>query len=379
MKIFARRLLTDEGFLTDQVVTVEKDRVAAIAPGTMEETSLVADILTPGLLDKHEHGAMGFDATHPDEEKCRAWLKMLAEHGVTNVLYTLGSGPIEVTANAVRFAARVMEEQKSGGFPGARVEGVHLEGPFLNPVRKGAMNEKNFLPPTMENFLALCGGHEEIVRAITIAPEMEGAIALGKQLEGMGIRVQAGHTDATCAQAQAAFEAGAFTGVTHFYNAARPLNQREPGVLGAALLDDRVTCEAICDFVHVAPEMLRVLIGLKGTRRVAVISDSVSTAGLPDGVYYGGNHSVVVKGGLNFTESGGIAGGAKQADTGVKNLVSLGYDPAEVFRMASTVPAEYLGIEGLGHVRVGARACLAAWDEDFRPAFAIVDGGAERA
>ena len=156
------------------------------------------------------------------------------------------------------------------------------------------------------------------------------------------------------------------------------MNQREPGVLGAALLDDRVTCEAICDFVHVSPEMLRILIALKGTGRVAVISDSVTTAGLPDGVYWGGNHSVVVKNGLNYTESGGIAGGAKQADTGVYNLIGLGCDPAEAFRMASAVPADYLGVEGLGHIRPGARACLAAWTDDFRPAFSIVDGALVR-
>ena len=98
MKIFARRVLTDEGFQRDRTVTVEDGRVAAIAAGAPEEADLQADVLTPGLLDKHEHGAMGFDATRPDEEKCREWLMMLARHGVTNVLYTLGSGPVEVTA-----------------------------------------------------------------------------------------------------------------------------------------------------------------------------------------------------------------------------------------------------------------------------------------
>lgn len=373
MKIFAERLLTDAGFREDRIVHIEDGYITGVEKGSAQDADLRAQILTPGLIDKHQHGAIGFDASSPDAEKCKNWLAMLASRGVTNVLYTLGTGPVERTAKAVAFAAEVMEAQKNGEFPGARIEGVHLEGPFINPVRKGAMNEQYILAPSMESFEALTGGHAEIVRAITIAPEMPGALETAKELTAMGVRVQAGHTDATNEEAREAFCSG-FTGVTHFYNAARPLNQRDPGVLGAALLADNVYCEAICDFVHVAPEMLKLLIKMKTPRRVAVISDSVATAGLPDGTYGAGNHPVIVRDGRNFTVGGGIAGGAKQADTGVRNLISIGVSPEDAYAMASAVPAEYLGLTELSHIRPGMRACLAAWTEEYKPAFSVSDG-----
>lgn len=373
MRIFAERLLTEAGFRDNRVVRIEESRIASIEKGVAQDADLRAHILTPGLFDKHQHGAIGFDASAPDADKCKNWLEMLASRGVTNVLYTLGTGPVERTAKAVAFAAEVMEAQKRGEFPGARIEGVHLEGPFINPVRKGAMNEQYILAPSMESFRVLTDGHEDIVRAITIAPEMPGALETAKALSAMGIRVQAGHTDATNEEAKEAFCSG-FTGVTHFYNAARPLGQREPGVLGAALLADNVYCEAICDFVHVAPEMLLLLLNMKTKRRVTVISDSVATAGLPDGAYGAGNHPVIVRDGRNYTVSGGIAGGAKQADTGVRNLISIGVSPQDAFEMASASTAEYLGCAELGHIKPGMRACLAAWTEEYKPAFSVADG-----
>lgn len=374
MKIYALRALTPRGSIDNAVVEVLGDRIISVGEGLPDGADITCDILTPGLFDKHEHGAIGFDCSAPEDDKCREWLRMLASHGVTNVLYTVSTGDMDKLNRGIAFAASVMKAQKTGDYEGARIEGVHMEGPFISHERSGAMAKDKIVPPTMENFYHMAGEDAGIVKAITIAPEVEGAAETAKQLVSMGIRVQAGHTDATCAQAQKAFREDGFSGVTHFYNAARPLAQREPGVLGAALTEDNVNCEAICDFVHVAPEMLKVLIKMKGPENVSLISDSVKTAGFPDGEYFGGNHAIIVRDGRNYTVSGGIAGGAKQADTGVRDLISIGIDEADAFRMASRTPAEYLGINDLGLIAPGARACLAAWNEKYECVWTVTDG-----
>ena len=186
MKIHAKKALVAGEWLQDCVVTVEDGVIVSIQPGNQGDVSV--PILTPGLFDKHHHGGVGFDATSPDKALCEVWLKMLLSHGVTNILYTLGTGPIEKTRKAVAFAAWIMAEQAEGRLPGARVMGVHLEGPFINPVRKGAMNDAYILPPTMENYQALVGEHGDIIRAITMAPEMPGAFELAEQLSALGVR-----------------------------------------------------------------------------------------------------------------------------------------------------------------------------------------------
>lgn len=370
MKIYAEKALLPGGFADDVLVTVDGGYIRETGRGKAKDADICAKILTPGLYDKHEHGALGFDASRPDEEKCRRWLKLLASHGVTNVLYTVSTGDPDRLNKAIDFAARVMEAQKQGDYEGCRIEGVHMEGPFISPVRSGAMAKDKILPPSMENFYRMAGSHADIVKAITIAPEVPGAAETARELASMGIRVQAGHTDATCQEAKKAFNEDCFTGITHFYNAARPMATREPGILGAALFDDRVYCEAICDLVHVSPEMLKLLIGLKTPDRVCVISDSVATAGLPDGEYFAGNHGVIVRDGKNYTASGGIAGGAKQADTGVHNLIQMGIKPEDAFRMASSTTADYFGQSDLGAIAPGMRACLAAWNEEYECEFA---------
>ncbi|MBQ4086554.1 MAG: amidohydrolase family protein [Clostridia bacterium] len=370
MKIFARRLLSGGKFLDDRIVTITENKIAAIGQGTAAQADLCAEILTPGLIDKHNHGALGFEANHPDETACAAWLGLLAKHGVTNVLYTSSTCSQEASAQALAFCKQMMRRQAQGDLPGARIEGVHMEGPFINPVRSGAMDPDKIQAPSMQAFLVNTGGCEDIVRAITIAPEMPGAAELARELTQMGIRCQAGHTDATAGQAEKAFREDGFSGVTHFYNAARPLVQRDPGVLAVAMLEEGVCCEAICDFVHVAPQMLQLLIRAKGFGDVCMISDSVSTAGLPDGQYGG----VTVKAGRNLTPSGGIAGAYDQMDLGVRNLIGLGYAPEHVFQMASANPAAYLGIERLGDIRPGMRACMAAWTEEYECAWSMTDG-----
>lgn len=364
MKIYARKALLNGQWAQDVVVEVENGRIAAVGHG--EQGDVTAEYLTPGLFDKHHHGGIGFDATAPDPALAGPWLEMLLSHGVTNILYTLGTGPVEKTRRAVAFCAWIMEEQRQGRLPGARVMGVHLEGPFINPLRKGAMNEKYILAPSVENFEALAGEHQDIIRAITMAPEMPGAFETAEELTRRGVRVQAGHTDATYEIMAEAVKHG-FVGLTHTFNAMPAINHRNPGPVVYGMLHDDLCLEAICDFVHLSEPVIRMLFNARGPQGVAMISDSVTTAGLPDGEYEGGNHYVRVENGRNFTRSGGIAGSWCQVDTGVTNLVGAGMPLADVIRSAALTPAQYLGMTDiLGDIAPGKLACLASWDEQGR-------------
>ena len=367
MNIYAKKALISGQWQDNCVVSVENGVITAVAPGTRGD--LTADFLTPGLFDKHHHGGIGFDATAPDPALCGPWLQMLLRHGVTNILFTLGTGPIEKTRKAVAYAAWIMAEQAQGRLPGARVMGVHLEGPFINPTRKGAMNESYILPPTMENFLALAGDHADIIRAITMAPEMPGAMELASQLKAMGVRVQAGHTDADYATMAQAATSG-FVGLTHTFNAMPAIGHRSPGPITYGLLHDDLCLEAICDLVHLDAPAIELLFKCRGPQGVAMISDSVTTAGLPDGEYVGGNHYVRVENGRNFTRSGGIAGSWCQVDTGITNMVKLGMPLETAIQSAAHTPAVYLGMDDvLGDIVPGKLACLSAWDEQGRCAW----------
>ena len=371
MKIYAKKALMDGAWVENRVVEVKHDEIVRVLPGT--EGDVDAEYLTPGLLDKHQHGANGFDCAQPDEEKCRKWLEGLARHGVTNVLYTISTGPVERTRKAMAFARRVMQAQAQGEMPGARVMGVHLEGPFINPVRKGAMNGDYIIEPTMAHFEALTGEDADIVRAMTMAPEMPGALELARELSARGVRLQAGHTDVDCEGMRRAADAG-FTGLTHTFNAMPGIGHRAPGPVIAGMQDERLYLEAICDFVHLSPEIVRLLWTVKGPRGITMVSDSVTTAGLPDGEYFGGNHRVIVRNQRNFTTSGGIAGGYRQLDAGVENVVSLGYDLREAIEAARTTPARFLGLsDRLGDIAPGKAACLAAWNEKGQCAFSVVN------
>lgn len=364
MKIQARKALVEGKWVQDCVVAVDDGAVVSIQPGTSGDLSV--PILSPGLFDKHHHGGIGFDAAAPDIALCEAWLKMLLSHGVTNILFTLGTGPIKKTRKAIAFAAWIMNEQAQGRLPGARVMGVHLEGPFINPLRKGAMNEAYILPPTMENYLALAGDHERIIRAVTMAPEMPGAFELSDLLTARGVRVQAGHTAADYSCMENAVKHG-FVGLTHTFNAMPGINHRAPGPVTFGMLNNSLCLEVICDFVHLSWPAIAMLWQARGAEGIAMISDSVTTAGLPDGEYEGGNHYVRVENGRNFTRDGGIAGSWCQMDTGVANLAGMGLPLEEVIYAASMTPARYVGLENeLGSISVGKRACLSAWDENAR-------------
>jgi len=255
MKIFAQKLLVGRTFLANQTVTVEDGQITAIGGGGPADFSVWA--LTPGLVDLHCHGGQGFDP-ELNERPLPEFLTILLCHGVTDVLLTLGAEPLPTMRRALAVVQTAMQQQAAGKLPGAHILGVHLEGPFLSPERPGAMPPAALLPPTLAAYQTLVQGYESVIRQVTLAPELPGALELGAALAARGIRVQAGHTDADYETAQRAFSAG-FTGLCHTFNACRPLRHRDPGVVAAALLDPNVTTECICDLVHLHPAALQLV------------------------------------------------------------------------------------------------------------------------
>ena len=367
MKITAHRVLLPEGFVFDRTVLVEKGMIREIARA--EEGDISCDTLVPGLIDQHLHGGFGADVMHSGADKLLDWLRFLQRNGCTQVLDGVYTYPVPVMRKALETAKTVIRLQAQGA-GGAILTGVHLEGPFISRRSPGAMLLDSILAPTIENWQRVTEGYEDIIRMVTLAPEEPGADELIRYLTARGIAVSAGHTAATVEDGKQAFRNGVNC-ITHFFNASTPIHHRAPGILTEALLDDRVYCECICDFVHVHPEAVRLIHRCKGAGRMIVISDAVFTTGLKDGVYPSGDEITVVKDGVSRTPEGALAGGGSVQLQEVRNLISVGIPEEDAFRMASQTPAEYLRITG-GRIIPWARAELLCLDQALKPICTVI-------
>lgn len=373
------RVVTPGGVVEGDVV-VRDGRIAAVAgdgvpgaPGTEagEVVELAGRWLLPGFVDLHVHGGGGADCTTADPDEVRAVARFHARHGTTALVATTVTAPVEdllAATAAIRTAALAPERGA------AEVLGAHLEGPFLNPARRGAMDPGQLRAPDPELLARLLAGGG--VRIVSLAPELPGALALVEAAVAAGARVSLAHTDASYEQALAAVERGA-SAVTHAFNAMRPLDHRAPGVLGAALADDRLTCELICDGVHVHPAAATLLMRAKGPERVALVTDAIAAAGLPDGPSRLGSRPVLVRDGRATLPDGAtIAGSALTLDVAVRNAVRrCGASVAQAAAMAATTPARLLGIaDRKGAIAPGRDADLVVLDEQLAPRGVLVRG-----
>lgn len=368
MKIFAKRLLTPDGWRENQVVTIEKSVITAVDSG--QSGDLSCETLTAGLFDIHAHGGEGYYTADLDSEAQARYLMALARHGITDVLLTTGSFP--AYDGALSLFRDAMTRQAEGQLDGACIRGVHLEGPFLSPTKCGAMLPENMPKPSVEAFQRLFDPYLSMISLVTVAPEVEGAKELMRYLLRHGLRVQVGHTDAQYEEASAAFALGADS-LCHSFNACRSIHHRQPGVVSAALLSESVYCEAICDLKHLHPAIVTLLYRLKGPDRMIVVSDSGAPTGLPDGEYVFGGKTYRVIDGTNRVKGGQtLSGGACYIDQSVANLIAIGVPAAHAYRMASQTPAHYLGLDKVGKVCPGCEAHLAAWAEDGVCSFTLI-------
>ena len=366
MKIAAKRMWTDDGFFDDAVITIEDGVVTSVDRG--REGDVRCAVAAPGFIDQHVHGGFGVSVMRASPEETLGWLEFLLKNGVTHVLAGIYTAPFAVMRKALGVAREVMARQR-GGAGGALLSGVHLEGPFISMDALGAMDPAAVAAPAVEAWRALTEGYEDIVRLVSLAPEVPGGDGLTRFLTARGIAVEAGHTAATDAQGRAAFAAGV-KGITHFFNASTPIRHRAPGILAQALVEDSVYCECICDGVHVHDTAVRLIYRCKGPRRMIVVSDAVETTGLPDGVYEFGGEKSVVTNGESRTLTGALNGGGMTPLGEVRYLTGLGIPLWDALRMASRTSAEFLGLSG-GAIEPGARAEIACLNDDLSCAFAV--------
>ena len=353
--ICAPRLLRAGALSGPGAVVVEGGRIAAVldeppAPGP-DQVRLDTGLLTPGLLDLHNNGAFGADFADASPEGWTEVLAGLASRGVTGVQPTVITAPLlDITAAMERCQAAAGANE---GRPVARVLGVHLEGPFISERRKGAHRAECMLDPTTEALDALLGhpATAEMLRTVTLAPERDHALEAIGRLVAAGVIVAVGHSDATAEQVRAAADAGA-TLVTHVFNAQRPFAHRDPGVPGAALTDEHLCVALIVDGQHVHPLACE-LVFRAAAGRVVAVTDSIVTAGLPDGT---------------------IAGAGIVLDEGVRRMVAAGLDPAVVLCAATEVAARSLGRTDVGHLLPGAHPDLVWWDDGLVPRRVWVGG-----
>ena len=354
-----RRIVLPGGLL-DGYVRIEGGRIAEIgagdppaaarAGGGVAWIDLGDATLLPGMIDLHIHGLGGWDTYDLRPETPRRLGQLLAATGTTGYWPTLATAAWEEMEAACRFWGEAYRAGAAAGDEpgpaGARNLGLHLEGPFLNPRKPGAMRPEWMVPPDtgkLERLLALAEGS---VRRVTLAPDLPGALDLVRRLRAEGIVVAAGHSEATYQQAEAAFRAGVTLG-NHVFNAMPSLHHREPGLVGA-VLDLPFDAELIADGVHVHPVAMRLLWRLKGTDRLAVISDAVAAALLPPGRYDLHAFEVEVRpDGTSRLADGTLAGSTATMLDCLRVLVErVGVPWTEAARMTSAVPARIAGVAG---------------------------------
>jgi len=329
--------------------------------------------VVPGFIDIHVHGGKGvtFGASGNAADEVRAYSEWVTSTGVTGYLCSLAAPDDRSLVELVASYAEALQAGASGAEP----LGIHLEGPFLNPERKGAFNPAWLRVPAPDEIDAVLKAGRGTVRQITLAPELPGASGIAARCRAEGVVVSLGHTNSDYATASAALK-GNFTHVTHTFNAQRGFHHREPGVFGAILASDEVTAELIADNVHAHPGAMKVLLRCLGTDRVVLITDAMSGAGLPDGVFDLVGMKVTVKDGHATLADGTIAGSTATLNRCVGNMNQLVDIPfRDAVKMASLNPARAMGFASrLGSIAVGKDASLVVIDEQANVYLTMVKG-----
>lgn len=336
-----------------------------------DETIIDAEGLyvAPGMIDVHTHGRNGSDTMYATFKDLNNISVSELKTGVTSFLPTTMTMPAEDIKKAI--AAGYDSKDK---VEGAKILGMHLEGPFFSVKYKGAQPEECMIAPTVDNYLSFAGEHPDFIKKISLAPEIDGALDLIKYLKEHDVVVSMGHTDATYEQAVKGIEAGATSG-THTYNAMTPLKHREPGVVGAVMLHDEVYAELILDGIHVSFPAAKVLSKMKGPDKLILITDSLEAAMLPDGVYELGNQKVYVKEGQARLKSGNLAGSTANLNQCVRNAYKhLNLPLYEAIGYASKNPANHLGLKDYGRIKEGCVADMIFIDDDINIHKVILNG-----
>lgn len=280
-------------------------------------------------IDLHIHGIGGYDTGTTDVNHILKIAEIEEDAGVSEIVLTIYPAPINVMRENISTVKKAMEIQKS--MPeeqrkGAKIIGVHLEGPFLNPSKCGALNAMTFTEPNEKIFYHLIEGFEDIIKIVSIAPELNKAIELIKKMADFGIKVNMGHSEATYTETEAGFKAGA-KGITHIFNAMRGFHHREPGIAGFGILNQDIYIEVIADPYHLHKETLKLIFKTKKSDRIIIVSDSVKETKTPLST---------------FNKRGRLLGGSETITESSKRLIDMGFDEDVIMKCITENPKEYL-------------------------------------
>jgi len=337
-------VLIDEG----KIIAVSS-RIETELPFDVRHLDYPDLVLAPGFIDIHIHGGSGHDVMEADDAALAAVETGMAKHGVTSYLPTTVTAPEDRILRALEHLGATIAQNGNTKRPHAI--GIHLEGPFISHAKRGVHPPENLVPPNKEIFQKYWDASAGTIRMMTIAPELPGATETIAEAKQMNVHSSIGHSDATYSEALEGINAGA-DHATHTFNAMRPLDHREPGILGAALTDDRLTADLIADGVHVDPSIVKLFLQAKGPERAILITDAISATGMPEGTYKLGAFEVEVRGD-RCEYQGKLAGSVLTLDRAIRNVMDFaGWKLQETIRLATFNPARLLGITGIKGVVV---------------------------
>ena len=373
-------IITPFQLLENKAIFIEKGKIIEIkdekeinTTALMREEIIEAQdkFIIPGYIDIHIHGGGGSDVMDGDYESINKIAVAHSHFGTTSFLPTT----MTMSKDKIIRSLRSICEAVKKGTAGAEILGIHMEGPYINPEKKGAQKEEEIKKISIEEFLEFNQASGNLIRLVTIAPEMPGAIGLIKYLYKQGIIASVGHTNATYVQTQAGIQAG-LSHVTHTFDAMRGLHHREPGVVGAALTSPELTVEIIADGVHIHPIVLKILTKIKEGEKIVLITDAMRAAGLKEGTYDLGGQEVTVTKGQARLKDGTLAGSVLTMDKAVKNMVNkVGIQLPKAIQMASFNPARSIGIDDKkGSLEPGKDADIVILNKNLEAELTIVAG-----
>ena len=372
------RILTPFEVIQKGVVVVRNGRIAFVGKEnevTYSANARVLDasdkILSPGFIDTQIVGARGFDAGSGSLEAIRGVARFCSETGTTSLLVAVGTSPFEKLLQGIRGVRDAVQKVTDS----AEIIGIHLEGPYISPIKKGAHNPKYIRPPSISELNVIMRESANNLILATVAPEVEGAVSFIKELKRRGVIVSIGHSNATYEETLTGMRAG-ISHATHVFNGMREFHHREPGVLGAVFTCDNLTASLIADGIHVHPAAMKTLVKAKGTDRIVLITDS-TVAGLPDGPYKLGGLDLVLSQGVCKLKSGlSLAGSSLTMNIAVRNMIELvGVPMRDALKMATINPARVIDVDSRkGSIGIGKDADIIVIDEKINVYATLVKG-----
>lgn len=348
---------------------LEKGRIPEIPSGS-EIIDLNGKLVTPGFIDIHMHGAGGYDVMDGTQESIEQIASILARHGTTTFLPTTVTMPAESISRSISVIGECINSKKS-----LNILGIHLEGPFINKEKKGAQNGDYILPPDISTYESIVGNGQDIIRRVTLAPELDRNSELIHYLKNRGICISAGHACASLEEFDESVKDGV-TLCTHLFNGMNPLHHREPGLVGGGLTNEGVYVEFIPDLFHLHENILKLIVNAKGEDKCIIVTDSLSAACLEEGTYRLGDQEVFVTENGARLKNGSLAGSTIMMDEAVQNMINkVGIDAIKVLKMATINPAKVLGVDNyLGRVEEGYDADMNILDGNFNLEKTILKG-----